>query len=60
MENVANNTNELNVGSSDITIASDNSCKVLVTHSSLRDTVTVNALLWGGNWHWMPCIVLYT
>jgi len=49
MENVANGTNELNVGSSDITIASDSSCKVLVTHSSLRDTVTVNALLCGGS-----------
>lgn len=43
MENVANDTNELNVGSSDVTIRSDNSCKVLVTRSSLKDTVTVNA-----------------
>ena len=49
MENVANDTNELNVGSSVITIASDSSCKVLVTHSSLRDSVTVNALLCDGN-----------
>jgi len=47
MENVAIDTNELNVGSSDITIASDSSCKVLVTRSSLRDTFTVNALLCG-------------
>lgn len=60
MENLANDTNELNVGSSDITIASDSSCKVLVIHSSLRDTVTVNVLLCCGNWHLMPCIVLYT
>jgi hypothetical protein len=48
MENAANDTNELNVGNSDITIASDSSCKVLVTHISLTDTVTVNALLCDG------------
>jgi hypothetical protein len=47
MENAANNTNELNVRSSDITTASDSSCKILVTCSSLRDTVTVDALLCG-------------
>jgi hypothetical protein len=49
MENVANDTNELNVVSSDIALASDSFCKVQVTHNSLRDTVTVNALLCGGN-----------
>jgi len=49
MENSANDTNELIVGISDITKASDSSCKVLVAHSSLRDTISVNALLCDGN-----------
>jgi hypothetical protein len=49
MENETNDTNELSVGSSDIAMASDSSCKVLVIQSSLRDNLTVNALLCGGS-----------